>query len=95
MPLDQFFRKMGLTNDNFIKFLVKDFCSKCDQIHVAKLDQKFMLIPEYFVCWNANDTHRENAPQNKTQTHKKNVSMNIWVVSTLNQLFIRTRKFYI
>ena len=54
-----------------------------------------MLIPEYFVCWNANDSHRENAPQNKTQTHKKNVSMDIWAVSTLNQLFIRARKFYI
>ena len=38
---------------------------------------------------NINNTHRENAPQNKTQTHRKNMSIDIWVVSALNQLFTR------
>ena len=38
-------------------------------------------------------THRENALENKTQTLKKNMNMGIWVVSTLNQLFIKD--FYI
>ena len=38
---------------------------------------------------NINNTHRENAPQNKTQTHRKNMNMDIWVVSALNQLFTR------
>ena len=35
------------------------------------------------------DTYRENASQNKTQTLRKNMNMDIWVVNTLNQLFIR------
>ena len=35
------------------------------------------------------DTHRESAPQNKTQKLKQNMNVDIWVVSTLNQLFIR------
>ena len=34
-----------------------------------------------------NDTHREKAPSDKTPAVLKN--MNIWVVDTLNQLFIR------
>ena len=41
------------------------------------------------LAWSFKDTHRENAPQNKTQTLKKNMNVEIWVVSTLNQLFIR------
>ena len=35
------------------------------------------------------DTHRDNALTNKTQTLVKSVNMNIWVIDTLNQLFIR------
>ena len=35
------------------------------------------------------DTQRKNAPQNKTQTLKQKMNMDIWVVSTLNQLFIK------
>ena len=32
------------------------------------------------------DIHRESAPQNKTQTLKQNMKIDIWEVSTLNQL---------
>ena len=32
-------------------------------------------------------THRENAPSSKTQEYTKNID--IWVVGTLTQLFIR------
>ena len=35
------------------------------------------------------DTHREKAPCSKTQVLKGSVNMDIWVVGTLNQLFIR------
>ena len=35
------------------------------------------------------DTHRENALMNKTQKLTKSMTMDIWVISTLNQLFIR------
>ena len=36
-----------------------------------------------------NGTNRENAAQNKIETIKKSMNMDIWVVSTLNQLFIK------
>ena len=35
------------------------------------------------------DTHREKAPSNKTPAFTKSKSMDIWVVGTSNQLFIR------
>ena len=34
------------------------------------------------------DTHRENAPSNKTPLLTKSTNMGIWVVGTSNQLFI-------
>ena len=35
------------------------------------------------------DTHRENTPSNKTQAPAKSINMGIWVIGTLNQLFMR------
>ena len=35
------------------------------------------------------DTHTENALTNKTQALTKSMNMDIWVLSILNQLFIR------
>ena len=35
------------------------------------------------------DTHREKAPSNKTQAFTKSMSMDIWVVGTLNLVFVR------
>ena len=35
------------------------------------------------------DAHREKAPSNKTPGLRKNTNMGVWVVGTLNQLFIR------
>ena len=35
------------------------------------------------------DTYRENAPSYKTLVHAKSMCKDIWVVVTLNQLFIR------
>ena len=35
------------------------------------------------------DTHRENAPSNKIPALTKSMNMDIWVVGTTNQLFIR------
>ena len=35
------------------------------------------------------DTHREKAPPNETPTPSKSINMDIWVVGTSNQLFIR------
>ena len=35
------------------------------------------------------DTHKEKAPSNKTPTHSKIMSMDIWVVGISNQLIIR------
>ena len=35
------------------------------------------------------DTHREKAPSNKTQAYTKGMNMDIWVVGTSKQLFIR------
>ena len=38
---------------------------------------------------NIMDTHREKAPSNKTPALTKSMNTDIWVVGTLNQLFIR------
>ena len=35
------------------------------------------------------DTHREKAPSNETPTLSKSINMDIWVVDTSNQLFIK------
>ena len=35
------------------------------------------------------DTHGEKAPSNKTQAFTKSMSMDIWVVGTLNLVFVR------
>ena len=35
------------------------------------------------------DTDKEKAPSNKTPALSKSMNMNIWVVGTLNQLFVR------
>ena len=35
------------------------------------------------------DTHRENAPSNKTPALTKSTNMGIWVVGTSSQLFLR------
>ena len=35
------------------------------------------------------DTHREKSPSNKTPMRSKSINMDIWVVGTSNQLFIR------
>ena len=35
------------------------------------------------------DTYRENAPSNKAKVFMKSMNMDIWVVSTLNQLFMK------
>ena len=38
---------------------------------------------------NIMDTHREKAPSNKTPALTKSMNTDIWVVDTLDQLFIR------
>ena len=35
------------------------------------------------------DTHREKAPSNEAQALMKSMSMDIWVVGTLNLAFVR------
>ena len=35
------------------------------------------------------DTHREKAPSNKSAALTKSTNMDIWVISTSNQLFVR------
>ena len=35
------------------------------------------------------DTHREKAPSNEAQALMKSMSMDIWVVGTLNLVFVR------
>ena len=39
--------------------------------------------------WHLKDTTREKASSNKTQALTKSKNMDIWVIGTLNQLFIR------
>ena len=35
------------------------------------------------------DTHKEKAPSNKTSALTRSINMDIWVLDTLNQLFLR------
>ena len=46
-------------------------------------DKVFFLVPI-----SLNDTHRENTLTNKTLALSKSMNMDIWVIGTLNQLFI-------
>ena len=39
---------------------------------------------------NFKDTEKENTPPNKIQELKKSTNRDIWVVATLNQLFIKS-----
>ena len=39
---------------------------------------------------NFKDTEKENTPPNKTQEFKKSTNRDIWVIATLNQLFIKS-----
>ena len=41
------------------------------------------------MLWNLKDTHREKAPSDETQALTKSMSIGIWVVGTLNLVFIR------
>ena len=54
-------------------------------------------IKSEMIILSIKDTHKENAPSNKTQAPTKSVNMNILVVGALNQLFVRssyTEKFF-
>ena len=46
-----------------------------------------MLIKEEFDTFK--DTHREKESSNKIQGLTKSINMGIWIISTLNQLFMR------
>ena len=43
----------------------------------------------FFNSFGLRDTYSEKAPSNKTQVLTKSMNLSIWVVVTLNQLFIR------
>ena len=55
------------------------------QRHVAPATDK-VSIPR---SKHLKDTHREKAPSNKTPALTKSTNIDIWVVGTSNQLFIR------
>ena len=46
-----------------------------------------MLIKEEFDTFK--DTHREKKSSNKIQGLTKSINMDIWIIATLNQLFMR------
>ena len=41
------------------------------------------------ICFSVKDTHREKTILNETPALTNSMNMDIWVVGTLNQLFIR------
>ena len=41
------------------------------------------------IFYSFKDTRRQKAPLNKTLALTKNMNMNVWVVGTSNQLFIK------
>ena len=47
------------------------------------------ILSEEIFLTQLKDTHGEKAPSNKTPVHTKCRNMEIWVLGTLNQLFIR------
>lgn len=48
-----------------------------------------ILFRFYLFQIKVKDTHKENAFINKTQVLTKRIKIDIWVISILNQLFIR------
>ena len=47
-----------------------------------------LLIKTLYEFRTIKDTHREKVPSNKTPALTESMNMDIWVVGTLNQLFI-------
>ena len=54
--------------------------------HTLKI---FKVWPFFNMHEKVKNTHRKKAPSNKTPTLSKSMNMDIWVVGTSNQLFIR------
>ena len=53
--------------------------------------EDLLCVLKMFSLWTffLKDTHRGKAPSNKTPALWKSTNMGVWVVGTLNQLFIR------
>ena len=58
-----------------------------------KLGFLLFLMPIFQICVTQldyiKDTHRENTPSNKTRALTKSMNRYVWVIGTINQLFIR------
>ena len=54
-----------------------------------KVENLIRCQSKYFLPYFLKDTHREIEPLNKTPAFTKSMNMDIWVVGTSNQLFIR------
>ena len=52
-------------------------------------DNDLVAICKSKVTLTLKDTYREKAPSNKTSALSKTMNMDIWVISTSNQLSIR------
>ena len=49
-----------------------------------------MDLLKRWICYRClKDTHREKGPSNKTPALTENTNMDIWVVSTSNQIFFK------
>ena len=47
------------------------------------VSKKLLYIP-----YSVKGTHKENDPSNKTETHMISMNIYVWVIGTLNHLFI-------
>ena len=61
---------------------------------MSNIDLKVTIEEKYWHSQNFDfqglrDTHREKAPSNKTPALRKSRNMDIWVVGTPNQVFMR------
>ena len=50
----------------------------------------FLLVASFMHV--SKSTHRENTSSNKTEAPTESINVDIWAISTLNQLFTRTLK---
>ena len=55
--------------------------------HLLPLVQTNMFCLK--IHWSLKDTHKVKTPANKTETYTKSMTMYIWAIVILNQLFIR------
>ena len=91
-----FFVRKSIYYESLFNVLYIEIKLKCKEISFGQNERWKKCI--YFASSSSqqftfNDTHREKSLSNKTATLAKSMNMDIWVVGTPKQLFVRGKNF--